>query len=247
MNSFAAKASAKTADAIERHFSPYGELAGRLLGGLDLSDHDPAHDVGHLMRVWRAAWDIVEADALDVDGELLLAAAVLHDCVHVDKNDPRRSQASRLAAERAGEVVAPLGWDRGRVDALAHAIEAHSFSAGIEPTTIEAKVLQDADRLDSLGAIGVARCFMVSGRIGRPLYDVDDPAAARRSADDLAFTLDHFPVKLLRLAGTFRTDAGRGEAGRRTAGMAAFLDDLMGEIEPVRNRFQGPSARSFTR
>jgi len=84
-------------------------------------------------------------------------------------------QASRLAAEKAISLLTGLRWSTDRQQAVAHAIEAHSFSAGIEPRTLEARILQDADRLDALGFMGVARCFYTAGRMGSSLYDPADP------------------------------------------------------------------------
>jgi uncharacterized protein len=100
---------------------------------------------------------------------ILAAATVLHDCVSVEKNSPLRSKASRFAAQRAAEILRMRRWDDATIERVAHTIEAHSFSADIAPLTIEAKILQDADRLDAIGAIGVARCFYVAGRLRRPL------------------------------------------------------------------------------
>ncbi|MDX1381797.1 MAG: hypothetical protein R3233_11780, partial [Xanthomonadales bacterium] len=115
--------------------------------------------------------------------------------------------------------------------AIAHAIEAHSFSAGIEPRTIEARVVQDADRLDALGAVGIARWMMVGGVLGHPLYDPDDPFAEDREPDDTRWSLDHWQVKLSRLPGTMQTETGRAEAERRAAVMRDYLDALRREIE----------------
>jgi uncharacterized protein len=118
------------------------------------------------------------------DIELLAAAVILHDCVAVEKNHPDRERASYMAACRARDVMTPFQWPPSRLDALVHVIEAHSFSAGIPPESLEAKILQDADRLDALGAVGVARCFYVAGRMGVQLYDAADPNARHRELDD---------------------------------------------------------------
>jgi uncharacterized protein len=224
-------------------FMPHEALAGPLLAALDRNSGDGAHDDGHILRVWRNIRAIaVNLTAIDlgqdekVDDELLTAAVILHDCVAVEKNDPRRSHASRLAAARARDLMAPSQWPQERqwqperLDALAHAIEAHSFSAGIQPQTLEAKILQDADRLDAIGAIGVARCFYVAGRMGSRLYDPADPKAERRNLDDALFAADHFPVKLLKLADGFHTAPGQRMANERTAWMVGFLETLSSEI-----------------
>lgn len=218
-----------------RHFAPHGALAASIIARVDFGAHDAAHDLGHLVRVWRNAVAIVDDDGMGVDGRLLAAATVLHDCVHVEKDDPRRPLASRMAADEARAVLSAMGWLAADVEAVAHAVEAHSFSARVEPRSDLARVLQDADRLDALGAVGVARCFSVSGRLGRLPYDIDDPWALGREPDEVRWTVDHFGVKLLRLAETFRTASGRAEAERRTATMRAFLDDLAREagLEPL--------------
>jgi uncharacterized protein len=113
-----------------------------------------------------------------------------------------------------------------------HAIEAHSYSAGIAPRTVEAKVVQDADRLDALGAIGLARCIAVGAALGRPVYESRDPFCREREPDDRGASVDHFYTKLLKLAATMQTAAGRREAGRRTAFLHAFLAQLESEIAP---------------
>jgi uncharacterized protein len=114
--------------------------------------------------------------------------------------------------------------------AIRHAIEAHSFSANIAPRTIEAMVVQDADRLDALGAVGIARCMMLSGAMGRRLYDPNQPFPIQRPIDDLSNSVDHFFTKLLRLAGTMQTRAGHAEAQVRTTTMRFFLQQLSREI-----------------
>ncbi|WP_456268835.1 HD domain-containing protein [Kushneria sp. AK178] len=211
-------------------FSPHQALADALLARLpDVTDG--AHDLAHLGRVWRNVQRISAVEG--GDGDLLLAATVLHDGVHVPKDDPRRSSASRLAAEQARGILEALSWEDSRIEAVAHAIEAHSFSAGIAPQTLEAGILQDADRLDALGALGIARCFYTAGQMGSALYDPLDPQAAARALDDRRFTLDHFQTKLLTLRAGFRTATGQQLAEARHARLVAFRDALLEEIGDV--------------
>jgi uncharacterized protein len=207
--------------------SAYEALAPLLLAHVD-GGGDGSHDASHLDRVWANARAIADAEGGDL--ELIAAAVLLHDCVHVEKSSPLRAQASRLAAERARGVLAGLGWEAGRVAAVAHAIEAHSFSAGIAPATLEARILQDADRLEAIGAIGVARCFYTAGRMGSALYDPADPRGERRALDDRAFAVDHFRAKLLRLGEGFQTAAGARLARERTRLLAEFLAAFEAEI-----------------
>jgi uncharacterized protein len=210
-------------------FGDQAPLAVQLLAALGPEGDDGSHDRSHLLRVWRNA-QVIAAGEAACDRSVLVAAVILHDCVAVEKNSPDRPFASRLSAVRARKIVCELGWDEHRSDSLAHAIEAHSFSAGIAATSIEAKVLQDADRLDAIGAIGVARCFYIAGRMGSALYRPDDPEARDRPLDDMRFALDHFAAKLFKLADNFQTRTGQSLARQRARTMHGFVDALLAEI-----------------
>jgi uncharacterized protein len=115
-----------------------------------------------------------------------------------------------------------MGFPAERLDAVAHAIETHSFSAALTPETIEAKIVQDADRLDGLGAVGLARMFYTAGRMGCALAHGEDPLANGRALDDKAFSLDHIPAKLAKLPAMMQTDAGRRLGERRLESLLAF-------------------------
>jgi uncharacterized protein len=116
-----------------------------------------------------------------------------------------------------------------KLDAVAHAIEAHSFSAAIAPRTLEAKIVQDADRLDALGAVGLARLFYIAGSMGSALAHGDDPLALARPLDDRAYALDHIAVKLGRLPGMMQTEAGRMLGAQRLAELTRFRSDFAAE------------------
>lgn len=208
-------------------FSPFQALAQELLP-LTLEGDDGSHDVAHLHRVWKNCRQISQDEG--GDQQILCAAVLLHDCVAVEKNSPQRHLASRMAAEKASIALATLGWSDENINKTAHAIEAHSFSAAIPPQTLEAKILQDADRLDAIGMIGVARCFYIGGRMRRALYDAADPLAQQRQYDDKRFTLDHFETKLFKLQEGFQTAAGRRMAALRTERMRRFLSELLEEV-----------------
>ena len=194
----------------------------------DQPGSDPGHGLVHVRRVVATASQLGAAEG--ARGEIVLPAAWLHDCVHIAKDSPQRANASRIAAARAVEFLAGAGYPSACLPDIRHAIEAHSFSAGIAPRTVEAKVVQDADRLDALGAIGIARCIAVGAALGRPIYQAHDPFCASREPDDGAASVDHFYVKLLKLAGTMQTAAGRREAERRSEYMRGYLDQLRTEI-----------------
>jgi uncharacterized protein len=189
---------------------------------------DGAHDTNHLHRVWRNAGllldDYPEADAL-----VVLAGCYLHDLVNVPKNDPERHLASRKAALLASRQLAELDFPPNKLAAVAHAIESHSFSAGIRPETIEARIVQDADRLDALGAVGLARLFYTAGRMGSALAHPHDPMALQRELDDKGYALDHIDTKLATLPGKMQTAAGRRLADTRLRELTAFRDHFIAE------------------
>lgn len=189
---------------------------------------DPAHDLAHIRRVVANARRLAAAEG--ADPAVVLPAAWLHDCVVLPKDSARRAQASRLAAERAGAFLRQSGYPRAHIPAIEHAITAHSFSAGIPPESLEAKVVQDADRLDALGAIGIARTLLLGGVMGKPLYDDDEPLPQTRAPDDKENVIDHFYVKLLGLADRMHTAAGRLEGKRRTRLMRLYLNELKREL-----------------
>lgn len=209
-------------------FAPFQSLADLLIPHTVAERLDGSHDVSHLHRVWSNVCAIRDTEG--GDHQILLAATLLHDCVSVEKNSPFRSSASRLAAAKATELLAEMGWDEERTQAVAHAIESHSYSADITPTSLEARILQDADRLDALGMVGVARLFYVSGRMGSHLYDPADPQAKQRELDDKRFAVDHFTTKIFTLAQGFQTATGRRMAQIRHARAERFLKEFMEEI-----------------
>ncbi|ATQ77604.1 hydrolase [Massilia violaceinigra] len=182
---------------------------------------DGAHDINHLHRVWRNAQALLashpEADALAV-----MAACYLHDLVNLPKNHPERSMASRRSAELARRELAALDFPAAKLDAVAHAIETHSFSAALPPHSIEAKLVQDADRLDALGAVGLARLFYIAGQMGSALAHPSDPLPGTRELDDRAYALDHIEVKLAKLPAMMQTAAGRALGEARMAQLTTF-------------------------
>jgi len=189
---------------------------------------DGAHDASHLERVWRNAQELL-ASHPEADQLVVMAACYLHDLVNLPKNHPERAQASRRSAQLARHQLSWMGFPAEKLDAVAHAIETHSFSAGITPETIEAKIVQDADRLDALGAVGLARMFYIAGSMGVGLAHPDDPLAQGRGLDDRAFALDHIATKLAKLPGMMQTEAGRTAGTARLVELTRFRDAFAAE------------------
>lgn len=189
---------------------------------------DPAHDLLHFKRVVKTAKKLCELE--NGNPEVVIPAAWLHDFVIIPKNDPRRSKASKLSAEKAIEYLKSIDYPSHTYPAIAHAIEAHSFSANITPQTLEAKIVQDADRLDGIGAIGVARCFATAGILKRPFYFFEDPFCKNREPDDQQFTIDHFYKKLFKIAETLQTQSAQVVGRQRVFAMKQYLEALALEI-----------------
>lgn len=189
---------------------------------------DPSHDILHVKRVVGLAKKLGVAEKANLN--IVIPAAYLHDCVYISKTDARRSKASTISADRAISLLKEWGYPEEFHLAIHHAISAHSFSAKIPVESIEAKVVQDADRLDAMGAIGIFRCFALSGLLRRPFYYFDDPFCKERKPDDQTNTLDHFYIKLLQLHSKLNTDAAKLEGEKRLKTMNNFLNDLQAEL-----------------
>lgn len=192
------------------------------------SAEDPAHDLMHFRRVVRTAKRLCAIESGKI--EVVVPAAWLHDFVIIPKNDPRRSEASTLAAQEAVHFLKEVQYPEQYHAEIFHAIECHSFSANKETKTLEAAIVQDADRLDGVGAIGIARCFATAGLMRRAFYSETDPFCTVRAPVDSEYTIDHFYKKLFKTIETLKTKSGQEEGRRRSSIMAAYLADLQREI-----------------
>ncbi len=194
-----------------------------------VGDAEPAHDALHVRRVMANARRIAAAEGADV--EVATTAALLHELFNYPKDHPDSARSGDVCAEHALALLGEHGVGGDFADAVAYCIRVHSFSRGIVPETLEARVLQDADRLDAIGAIGVARCFATTAKMGRPFYRADDPFCAGRAPDDKLWAVDHFYKKLLRVADGLHTATARALAAPRVAFLRQFLDELGREID----------------
>lgn len=190
---------------------------------------DVSHDLSHVTRVVSTAKTLCKTE----NGNFLIVvpAAYLHDCLYISKKDPRRSQASTLSADYAMDLLKGWGYPQEFFKEIHHAIRAHSFSANIPPTTLEAQIVQDADRIDGLGAVGICRSMAFTGFANRSIYSLNDPFCNNgRTPDDSTNTLDHYFIKLLKVAGMACTKSGKEECLKRTDFMNHFLKQLESEI-----------------
>jgi uncharacterized protein len=197
------------------------------------ASHEPAHDFLHVQRVAAAAQRIAEVEGADVT--IVTAAALLHELFNYPKGHAESQLSGERCAEEARAVLVAEAWSAPRSEAIAYCIRVHSFSRGIVPETLEAKVLQDADRLDAIGAVGIARCFATCADMKRPFYANDDPLCRAREPNDKQWGVDHFFKKLLRIEAGLHTPTAREMAAQRTRFMYAFLAQLDREINGERD------------
>jgi uncharacterized protein len=181
---------------------------------------DPAHDTDHCVRVaiWSVRCDEGKSDLTD-----LIAAAYLHDLVWVAKDSADRKQASQFSALAAGELLDRYRFSDNSKMLIQDAILNHSYSRGLVPQYELGKAVQDADRLECLGAIGIARCFSVGAQMKASFFDPQDPWARERKSNDRQFSLDHYFTKIFRLEEMMNTRVGREEARVRTKYMRQFV------------------------
>ncbi len=192
------------------------------------ADADAAHDALHVRRVMANARRIAIAEGADVD--VAVTAAMLHELFNHPKDHPDSSRSGEVCAEHALVLLRAHGFDDAFSERVAYCIRVHAFSSGISPETLEARVLQDADRLDAIGAIGVARCFATTATMRRPFYAADDPFCRARPPEDKLWAVDHFYKKLLRIGDGLHTATARALADERIAFLRQFLDQLEREI-----------------
>ena len=191
-------------------------------------DNDPAHDFDHIMRVYKNVKLISKNE--NVEPETILCAALLHDIISYPKSDKRSKLSSTESAIEAKKILERYNFDSHKIKIITDAIRDHSFSKNKIPKTLEGKILQDADRLDAIGAIGIARVFAVGGSEKRSFYNNKDPFCSKRKPDDKTWTLDHFFQKLLKLEKMMNTKSAKIEAKRRTKILKIYLNELKKEI-----------------
>jgi len=184
---------------------------------------EAVHDWGHVLRVLALAERMAEMEGADV--EIVRTAALLHDIARDDSHEDH----AQAGAERARLLLA--GHPLEKVEAVARAIAAHRFRSGPAPQTLEAKIVHDADKLDAIGAVGVARAFAYGGLNGQRLWAEVPPGYVESDATRHEHTPIHeYKIKLAKIRGRLLTDSGRRLAEERHAFMVAFFERLEKEV-----------------
>jgi uncharacterized protein len=198
------------------------------------SGKDAAHNFDHVLRVLKLAERIGSIEGADM--QVLRAAVLLHDIARADE-DAGGACHAEVGAERARLILA--GQPAEQVEAVAQAILAHRFRGAHRPRTVEAMVLHDADKLDAIGAIGVARAYAIAGRCAQRLWAKVPPGYHQRGLADARGDVaseDHTPVhefryKLSRLHAMMLTETARQMALSRHQFMVEFFERLQLEVE----------------
>jgi uncharacterized protein len=194
--------------------------------------NEPAHDFFHVERVVTNARAIARGERLSAASEGVVAsAALLHELFTLPKDHPDSARSGDLCAERARELLEHENAPAAMIAPVVEAIRDHAFSKGVVPDAPESRVLQDADRLDAIGAIGLARMWATCADMKRPFYSPVDPFCATRSPDDKAWGLDHVFKKLLAIPARLHTDTARSLAEDRVSFLRVYVDQLRKELD----------------
>jgi uncharacterized protein len=187
------------------------------------------HGPDHIWRVYRTALYI--GQLMDARLDILAAAALLHDIGRPFEREHRGKIChAEKGAELAREILQNLDFPKAVVDEIIHCIETHRYRGEKIPSTLEARILFDADKLDCIGAIGIGRAFLFAGQVGAKLHnsDVDLSATESYSIEDTAFR--EFQVKLSKVKDRLLTPEGQRLAEERHAFMEVFFERLEREV-----------------
>ena len=198
-----------------------------------LHNQPPAHDFQHVLRVYKNAEMISRQEEGElVDLDIVLAAALLHDLIVYPKGTMKTINSADDSAEIAKKILLEYkNYPRDKIEKVSDIIRTHSYSKKLVPGSLEGKILQDADRLDAIGAIGLARTFSVGGSESRCIYNPVDPFwESERQLDNAQWTLDHVRSKLMVLKNSMHTKTAKKIAEGRTEFMELSVNQLRNEI-----------------
>lgn len=195
-----------------------------------------AHDIEHVYRVLYNAL-IIAKDEKDANTDVVTAAALLHDTGRPEQLENPHLCHAQVGAKKAFGFLTANGFDEGFAKHVSDCILSHRFRKDSPPKSIEAKILFDADKLDAVGAIGIARTLVYNGQTKRALYALDEngsPVLREENSDDSFFR--EYNYKLKKLYDNFYTDKGRAIAEERRKAAEDFFNALCLEIEGPRKQ-----------
>ena len=190
---------------------------------------DPSHDFSHIERVLHLAVDI--AKTVNADPDIVIPAALFHDIIVYKKDSKESRNEANESADVAEKVLRNIPeYPSGKIESVKICISQCSFSKGITPTLLEAKVLQDADRLEATGVVSIMRTFASCGQMGRPFYSKEDPLCKKGSIP-FRSGIDLFYNRLLVVESMMHTKYAKKIAKGRTKFLKQFLNQLEKELE----------------
>jgi len=197
------------------------------------SYNDPSHDFFHTLRVLKLAEKIAIEEKADLD--IVIPAAIFHDSIIYPKNHPKSHLSSKESSDFARKILIKLKLlPKDKIQKICRVIELCSFSKGISADFLEAKVLQDADRLEALGAIAIMRTFSSGGQMRRELYNYIDPFCEKRKPNDKKYSLDLFFTRLLLIPNKLHTKTAKFLAKKRINFLYKFLKQLKIELSQLK-------------
>lgn len=205
-----------------------------------------AHNLDHVMRVYRLSL-LLAKNEKNVDLDVLIPAALLHDIARVKESNDSTGATDHaiIGSEVAEEILKDLGYEEDKIEEIKHCIATHRFRSGNEPKTIEAKILFDADKLDAIGAIGIARSFMLAGQFGQKMsknqYVGKDISQNTTENSRLKDVSEHSPFieyefKFRKIPEKLYTEKAKQIGVNRLKFMDEFFNRLSLEIEGEENR-----------
>jgi uncharacterized protein len=194
---------------------------------------DPVHDFDHVLRVFHLGQRLAVSEGADLD--IVETAALLHDVRGGLPGTKERAEHHLLSADYAGEVLSGKNWSKERIEAVQHAIRAHRFrnKNGEVPRTLEAKIIFDADKLDVLGAIGIARTIGFATQAGQPIFSNPSKlflASGQKEPGEPHSAYHEFLYKLIKIKDLLFTESAKAIAIDRHQYMVEFFEQLSLEM-----------------
>ena len=184
------------------------------------------HDKYHIERVYNLAVRLAKEEKADLD--TVKAAALLHDIARAKEDEGSIDDHANEGAKMAQKILEEVNFPKQKIARVIHCIETHRFRKGLAPKTLEAKILQDADRLDIIGAIGIARVFARGGWSNKPIYDPSIPPKEKYDGKSET-TVNHIREKLLKIKDAINTETAKRIAEARHRYVERFLERLLKE------------------